>query len=113
MVTLDLERGVSEERCQKFCTKLADLNWNKIPKVTTTWKCSWANDQANNAITHVVQSDLKSAAAGNPTYLRSAGCRNRQELIGNLTSMKPTITLQRILLDLNSPSLSASKLTAY
>ena len=70
MLTLDLERGVSEENRQKFYAKLKELLWTKIPKVTTTWKCSWAESQSEDTIRRVVQNDLTAAAAqaGSPQY---------------------------------------------
>lgn len=70
MMTLDLERGVSEENRQKFYAKLNELKWIKSPDVTTTWSTSWAEPQTSEYATREVREDLAAAAAaaGYPTY---------------------------------------------
>lgn len=70
MMTLDLERGVSEESRQKFYAKLKELHWGKLPDVTTAWKCSWSNSQTDEYATRIVREDLESAraVAGSPKY---------------------------------------------
>jgi hypothetical protein len=70
MMTLDLEKGVSEENRQKFYAKLKEANWSKIPDVTTAWKCRWDDEQAAAAMQAYVKDKLTiaRAAAGNCAY---------------------------------------------
>lgn len=63
IMTLDLEKGVSEENRQKFYAKLKEASWGKIPDVTTTWKCQWSSEQTAAAMTNVVSTDLTNARA--------------------------------------------------
>lgn len=70
MLSLDLERGVSDERRQRYYAKLSALNWVKVPDVTTTWRCSFNNPVTPEGAAQVVKDDLAaaSAAAGYPQY---------------------------------------------
>jgi hypothetical protein len=64
LITLDLNNSTEEQRAL-FYEVLKDENWTKIPKLTTTWKCSFydtANRVAanNTIIAHLNKAKLKS-----------------------------------------------------
>ena len=73
MLSLDLERGVSEERRQRFNEYLAQEHWIKIPKVTTTWRASFTDgvtfESAIQATKHVV---ANAASHANISYYEAA-----------------------------------------
>lgn len=63
MLSLDLERGVSEERRQRFYEHLRREKWVKVAKVTTTW---WArfNEGVSDAVAvQVTRQDVANAAS--------------------------------------------------
>ena len=69
-MTLDLERGVSDERRKRYYDKLGQLHWVKLPDVTTTWRCNFSAPVEADSASRVVASDLAAAAvvAGHPQY---------------------------------------------
>ncbi|MGA4493782.1 hypothetical protein [Vreelandella venusta] len=58
LLTLDLEKGVSAEKREKFYEYLRDKKWAKLSDLTTTWKATFSEgttreDAISTAKTHV------------------------------------------------------------
>lgn len=63
MLSLDLERGVSEEQRNVFNEGLKKRNWFKIPKVTTTWSAKFADGVTSSAAQSETKTDVAAAAS--------------------------------------------------
>jgi hypothetical protein len=62
MVSLDLERGVSEEKRQKFNEYLENEHWVKVPKVTTTWRAGFTDGVTSESAARATKVGVANAA---------------------------------------------------
>ena len=63
MLSIDLEQGVSQEKRKACYENLADNNWVKIPKVTTTWKASFGKSTNPDKVIEATKNYVKRAAS--------------------------------------------------
>ena len=62
MLTVDLNRGVSEEAREKFNESLKQQEWKKL-KLTTTWYATFIEGVTSEAAISAAKADVKRAAA--------------------------------------------------
>ena len=62
MLSLDLERNVTDEQRKKFYEHLKEENWVKIPKVTTTWRASFKQGTTEVGALNTTKKDVANAA---------------------------------------------------
>jgi hypothetical protein len=63
MISLDLDKGTSSEQRKVFYAKLKELQWKKIPKVTTTWYANFESTVSRDGIIRITRNDMKKAAS--------------------------------------------------
>jgi len=63
MISLDLDKKTSSEQRKIFNAKLKELQWTKLPKVTTTWYASFKPEVTRQGITSTTKSDIQKAAS--------------------------------------------------
>lgn len=60
LITLDLNDATTKQR-QDFNLKLQELKWNKIGKLTTTWKCKFRNGAIRSSVAKAILNDIEEA----------------------------------------------------
>ena len=63
MISLDLDKKTSSEQRKVFNAKLKELQWVKIPNVTTTWYANFKPEVSRQGITGTTKSDIQKAAS--------------------------------------------------
>ena len=62
MLTVDLNRGVTEDQRKRFNEKLEELQWRKL-SLTTTWQAGFKEDVSEAGAIQTTKNDVARAAA--------------------------------------------------